>query len=471
MGAVPAGADERTESDSLGPVQVPAGRYWGAQTQRALLHFDIGTEIMPLDVVHALACIKAAAAHANAATGALTQDLADLIAAAAEEVAQGRLDGEFPLKVWMSGSGTQCNMNVNEVIANRGNEMTGNPLGSYRPLHPNDHVNLAQSTNDAFPSAINIAAATALTDRLLPSVAGLRDALAAKAGAWADIVKLGRTHLQDAVPLTLGQEFSGYAAMLDDDLERIKTVLPGLYELPLGGTAVGTGFGAATGFAEAATGALSARTGLPLVVARNRFAVQGSHDGLVAASGALRTLACSLLKIANDIKLLASGPRAGLAELRLPANEPGSSFMPGKINPTQCEALAMVAVQVMGNDVALGLAGAGGQLEMNAYKPVIAHALLQSLRLLADGCRSFQEHLVAGLEPDQARIQQHVRDSLMLVTALVPVLGYEKAAEIALRAFRESVNLEEAAVGSGALTAEEFTRLMDPASMLGPESE
>jgi fumarate hydratase class II len=458
----------RTESDSLGQVEVPAARYWGAQTQRALVHFDIGVEVIPPDIVHALALVKAAAADANVVTGALSRDLAGLITAAAGEVAQGALDVEFPLKVWMSGSGTQCNMNVNEVIANRGNEMAGSPLGSYRPLHPNDHVNLSQSTNDAFPSAINIAAVLALTGRLLPAVAGLRDALAAKAESWADIVKLGRTHLQDAVPLTLGQEFSGYAAMLDDDIERMSTVLPGLYALPLGGSAVGTGLGTKKGFAEAAVAAVAAATGLPFVPARNRFAVQGSHDGLVMASGALRTLAVSLRKIADDIRLLSGGPRASLAELRVPPNEPGSSFMPGKINPTQCEALTMVAVQVMGNDVTVGLAGAGGQLEMNAYKPVLAHALLQSIRLLSDGCRSFTEHLVAGLEPDRAQIERNVHGSLMLVTALVPRVGYDRAAEIALHAFRNDLSLEQASVSLGALTAEEYARLVDPAAMTGP---
>ena len=468
MSAAQAGSGWRTESDSLGPVQVPAGRYWGAQTQRALVHFDIGVEAMPLDVVHALAMIKSAAAEANAGTGALPHHLAELVSAAAGEAAEGRFDGEFPLKDWMSGSGTQCNMNVNEVIANRANEMAGGALGTYAPIHPNDHVNLSQSTNDAFPSAINIAVALALTGRLLPAVAGLRDALADKAERWADIVKLGRTHLQDAVPLTLGQEFSGYAAMLDDDIERVSTIMPGLYALPLGGTAVGTGLGTKKGFVEAAVAAVAAKTGLPFVPARNRFAVQGSHDGLVMASGALRTLAGSLYKIANDIRLLAGGPRAGLAELRVPPNEPGSSFMPGKINPTQCEALAMVAVQVMGNDVTVGLAGAGGQLEMNAYKPVMAHALLQSIRLLSDGCGSFTEHLVVGLEPDRRQIERHVRDSLMLVTALVPRLGYERAAEIALHAFRNDLSLKEAAVSLGALTAEEFSRLVDPAGMTGP---
>ena len=468
MSAGQAGAGWRNESDSLGQVQVPAGRYWGAQTQRALVHFDIGVEIMPLEIVHALARIKAAAADANVATGALPRDLAELISTAADEVALGALDGEFPLKVWMSGSGTQCNMNVNEVIANRGNEIAGRLLGSYLPLHPNDHVNLSQSTNDVFPSAINLAAVLALTGGLLPAVAGLRDALSAKADQWADIVKLGRTHLQDAVPLTLGQEFSGYAAMLDDDIERVSAVLPGLYALPLGGSAVGTGLGTKKGFAEAAVAATAAKTGLPFVPARNRFAVQGSHDGLVMASGALRTLAVSLRKIADDIRLLACGPRAGLAELRVPPNEPGSSFMPGKINPTQCEALAMVAVQTMGNDLIVGLAGSGGQLEMNAYKPVLAHALLQSIRLLSDGCRSFAEHLVAGLEPDRAQIERHVRDSLMLVTALVPRLGYDRSAEVALYAYRNGLSLEQAAVSLGALTAEEYGRMVDPAAMTGP---
>jgi fumarate hydratase class II len=376
-------------------------------------------------------------------------------------VAEGRFDAEFPLKVWMSGSGTQCNMNVNEVVANRACEAAGSPLGAYRPIHPNDHVNLSQSTNDAFPSAVNIAAALNMARGLLPALARLRDALAEKAALWADVVKLGRTHLQDAVPLTLGQEFSGYAALIEDDLARVAACSPALYELPLGGTAVGTGLGTRPGFAEAAVAALAGRTGLPLVVARNRFAAQGSHDGLVAASGTLRTSAGSLFKIANDIRLLASGPRAGLAELRVPPNEPGSSFMPGKINPTQCEAAAMAALRVMGNDVVVGMAGAGGQLEMNAYKPVMAHALLESVRLLTDACRSFTEHLVVGLEPDRERMERQVRESLMLVTALAPRLGYEKAAEIALSAYRNGSSLEEAAVASGALSREEFAELVD----------
>ena len=424
---------------------------------------------MPLEVVHALALIKGAAAKANGAVGALPEPLVRLISGAAAEVAEGKFDGEFPLTVWMSGSGTQCNMNVNEVIANRANEMAGAERGSNQPVHPNDHVNLSQSTNDAFPSAVNVALALALNRRLLLELAALRDALGAKAEQWSTLIKLGRTHLQDAVPMTLGQEFSGYADMLAADLDRLKASLPGVYELPLGGTAVGTGLGTRRGFAETAVTEVATATSLPFVVARNRFAVQGSHDGLVMTSGVLRTLACSLHKIAFDIKLLASGPRAGLAELRVPPNEPGSSFMPGKINPTQCEALAMVAVQVMGNDVAAGMAGAGGQLEMNAYKPLLAHSLMQSVRLLADGCRSFREHLVEGLEPDRDRLQQHVEDSLMLVTGLAPRLGYEGAAEIALYAFRNELSLKEAALALGRLTVEEFDRLTDPAGMLGPE--
>jgi fumarate hydratase, class II len=459
----------RVEHDSLGPVEVPADRYWGAQTQRALVHFAIGGELMPLEMVHALATVKAAAAKANAATGALPQELADLIMTAAGEVAKGSFDTEFPLTVWMSGSGTQCNMNVNEVVANRANELAGSERGSNRPVHPNDHVNLSQSTNDVFPAAVNLALALGLTERLLPSAGALRDALQGKAEEWAGIVKLGRTHLQDAVPLTLGQEFSGYAAMLSADLGRLTAVLPGLYELPLGGTAVGTGLGTRKGFAEAAVADIAGRTGLPFVVAPNRFAAQGSHDSLVMASGALRTLACSLHKIAGDIKLLASGPRAGLGELRLPPNEPGSSFMPGKTNPTQCEAVAMVTIQVMGNDVVAGIAGAGGQLEMNAYKPLLAHALLQSVRLLSDAGRSFREYLVESLEPDRVQIQGHVQESLMLVTALVPRLGYERAAEIALHAHRSGGSLKEAAVSLGYLTPGEFDSLVDARRMLGPE--
>jgi fumarate hydratase class II len=467
--STPARPGWRIEVDSLGPVEVPAERYWGAQTQRALVHFDIGEERMPLEIVHALALIKRAAAEANLALGLLPAGPAGLVGAAAAEVEAGRLDDEFPLKVWMSGSGTQCNMNVNEVVANRANEMAGGGRGSNHPVHPNDHVNLSQSTNDVFPSAIAVAVARMLHGSLLPAVETLGEALGAKAREWEGIIKLGRTHLQDAVPLTLGQEFSGYAHVLAEDAARLKTVLPDLCGLPLGGTAVGTGLNTRQGFAEAAIAVVARETSLPFVPAANRFAAQGSHDSLVMTSGALRTLAVSLHKIAADIRLLASGPRAGLAELAIPANEPGSSFMPGKVNPTQCEALIMVALQVMGNDVAIGMAGAGGQLEMNAYKPLLGYSLLQSIRLLTDGCRSFGEHLVVGLRPDPGRLQGYVDGSLMLVTSLVPVVGYDRAAEIARLAYEQGLTLREAAVALGYITGEEFDRTVDVRRMLRPE--
>ena len=444
----------RTESDSFGAVQVPAGRYWGAQTQRSLANFDIGQDLMPLEVVRALAVVKKASAVANAGLGRLPADVAQLIVSAAEEIIQGELDAEFPLKVWMTGSGTQCNMNVNEVIANRANEVAGSPRGGKDPVHPNDHVNLSQSSNDAFPTAMNIAVSLAIREALIPMVTKLRAGLHEKAVEWAGVVKIGRTHLQDAVPLTLGQEFSGYVGMLDDAVERIRASLGGLYEVALGGTAVGTGLNAVRGFAEAAIHEIAILTSLPFVPARNRFAAQGAHDSLVMTSGTLRTLACSLYKIANDIRLLSCGPRAGIAELVLPANEPGSSFMPGKVNPTQCEALAMVAVQVMGYDAAVGFAGAGGYLEMNVYKPLIAFDVLQSIRLLADGCRSFTDHLVAEMRADRGRIERYVRESLMLVTALSPAIGYDKAAEIAHRAHADDLTLREAALALGYVTAE-----------------
>ena len=458
----------RTESDSFGAVQVPAGRYWGAQTQRSLANFDIGQDLMPLEVVRALAVVKKASAVANAGLGRLPADVAQLIVSAAEEIIQGELDAEFPLKVWMTGSGTQCNMNVNEVIANRANEVAGSPRGGKDPVHPNDHVNLSQSSNDAFPTAMNIAVSLAIREALIPMVTKLRAGLHEKAVEWAGVVKIGRTHLQDAVPLTLGQEFSGYVGMLDDGRERIRASLGGLYEVALGGTAVGTGLNAVRGFAEAAIHEIAILTSLPFVPARNRFAAQGAHDSLVMTSGTLRTLACSLYKIANDIRLLSCGPRAGIAELVLPANEPGSSFMPGKVNPTQCEALAMVAVQVMGYDAAVGFAGAGGYLEMNVYKPLIAFDVLQSIRLLADGCRSFTDHLVAEMRADRGRIERYVRESLMLVTALSPAIGYDKAAEIAHRAHADDLTLREAALALGYVTAEEFDRVVDPAAMTHP---
>jgi fumarate hydratase class II len=461
----------RKEKDSLGDIEVPADCYWGPGTQRALVHFDIGDELMPLEVIHALALVKKAAALANRELGRLPGDKAALIIQAAEEVAAGKMDGHFPLRVWMTGSGTQCNMNVNEVIANRAIELAGGVLGSKSPIHPNDHVNMSQSTNDAFPTAMHLAAAQAVKERLIPRVARLRGVLEEKAREWTDVVKIGRTHLMDAVPLTLGQEFSGYAGMLDDNLTRIKVALAGLYRLPLGGTAVGTGLNAPQGFAEKAIRHLAALTGLPLAPAPNKFAVMGAHDDLVMTSGVLKTLAVSLYKVANDIRLLGSGPRAGLNELTLPANEPGSTIMPGKINPTQCEALAMAAVQVMGFDTAVALAGASGYLELNVYKPLIIYNVLQSIRLLADACRTFTDFCVAGLQANKEQIDAYLHRSLMLVTALTPVIGYDRAAEIAQLAHGQGLTLREATVRLGYLSAAEFDRLVDPYAMAHPQTE
>lgn len=460
----------RRESDSLGEIEVPADRYWGAQTQRSLIHFSIGEDLIPFEMIRALALIKKAAALANRELGRLPGDKAALIIQAAEEVMAGKLDREFPLRLWMTGSGTQCNMNVNEVIANRAIELGGGVLGSKDPIHPNDHVNMSQSSNDIFPAAMYIAAAAIIQERLLPKVTKLRDALDQKAREWAEIVKIGRTHLMDAVPLTLGQEFSGYVGMLDDNLERIKNVMPGLYRLAVGGTAVGTGLNAPRGFTPATIRHIAEITGLPFAAAPNKFTVQGAHDALVLASAVLKTLAVSLYKIANDIRLLASGPRCGLSELILPANEPGSSMMPGKVNPTQCEALAMVAVQVMGYDAAVSLAGAGGYLEMNVYKPLMIFNVIQSVRLLADACCNFTDFLVAGMEPNRAQIEDYVHRSLMLVTALNPVIGYEKAARIAHLAQEQSLTLREAARQLGYLTPEEFDRLVDPYKLAHPDA-
>jgi fumarate hydratase, class II len=459
----------RPERDSLGEVAVPAHRYWGAQTQRALTFFDIGEDLIPPEVIQALALLKKAAALANLELGKLPADKAQLIVQAAEEVAAGKLNGNFPVHVWISGSGTPSNMNVNEVIANRAIELAGGVLGSKDPIHPNDHVNMSQSTNDVFPAAMYVAAATAIQARLLPRVRKLREALNDKAQRWAELVKIGRTHLMDAVPLTLGQEFSGYVACLDDNLERLRTVLPGLYRLPLGGTAVGTGFHAPKGFGDLAVKHLADLTGLPLMPAPNKFALLQAHDALVMASAALKTLAVSLYRIANDIRLLASGPRAGLNELHLPANEPGSSIMPGKINPTQCEALAMVAVQVMGYDAAVTLAGAGGYLELNVYKPLLIFNVMQSIRILADSCRNFTDFLVAVLKPNYEQIDAYLHRSLMLVTALSSALGYDQAAQIAHLAKDEGLTLKEAALKLGFLSAEDFDRLVDPYKMAYPD--
>jgi fumarate hydratase class II len=460
--------DTRKETDSHGEVDVPADRLWGAQTQRSLLHFSIGRDLMPREMITAYAVLKKAAASANHRGRRLDEERCSLIVRSCDEILAGRHDDMFPLHVWMTGSGTQFNMNVNEVIANRCCQLAGTPLGSKAPVHPNDHVNMAQSSNDTFPSAMHIAAAVGVKERLIPALKALHDAIAAKAAEWRDIIKIGRTHLQDATPLTLGQEWSGYAAMLADNLERIDAALPGVYRLALGGTAVGTGINAAPGFAEAAAAEIARLTGLPFVSAPNKFAVQGAHDALVQLSGTLRTLAVSLYKIAEDIKLLASGPRAGFAELTIPENEPGSSIMPGKVNPTQAEALTMIAVQVMANDVAVGFAGAGGALEMNVYKPLMIFNAAHSIALLADGCTNFRRFLVEGTKPNRARIGEHVERSLMLVTALVPVIGYDRAAAIAHYAMDNGVTLKSAALTLGYVTEEEFDRVVDPAKMVLP---
>ena len=458
----------RTETDSMGPIEVPADRYWGAQTQRSLHHFSIGDERMPASVIRGVAILKKAAATTNRELGLLADDEATLIVAAADEVIDGKLADEFPLFIWQTGSGTQTNMNMNEVISNRAIELAGGEKGSKDPIHPNDHVNRSQSSNDTFPTAMHIAAAEEIVHRLRPAVRALRDALDAKAGEFADIVKIGRTHLQDAVPLTLGQEFSGYVAQLDADLDRIEAALPGLYELALGGTAVGTGLNSHEAFADRVAAAIAELTGLPFVSAPNKFAALAAHDALVHASGALRTLAVSLTKIANDVRWLASGPRAGLGELILPENEPGSSIMPGKVNPTQSEALTMVCAQVLGNDVTVGIAGSQGNFELNVYKPVIIYNVLQSVALLTDSATNFRRFAVEGLEANRERIAEHVANSLMVVTALNPHLGYDKAAEIAKHAHRHRTSLREAAVALGHLTGEEFDRLVRPERMTKP---
>lgn len=459
----------RTETDSLGEVQVPGKALWGAQTQRALELFTIDGELMPREMIRAYAYLKKGCALANGTAGKLDADRRNLIVTACDEILAGGHADMFPLPVWISGSGTQFNMNVNEVIANRCSQLAGEPLGSKEPVHPNDHVNLSQSTNDNFPSVMYIAVATEVIERLMPALAEFFGTLSAKAEAWEEIVKIGRTHMQDATPLTLGQEFSGYAALVEDDGRRIREALESVFELPLGGTAVGTGVNSWPGFAEAAVERIAELTGLPFVPARNRFAAQGSHDALVHLSAALKTLANSLNKIGSDIRLLACGPRAGLGELVIPANEPGSSIMPGKVNPTQCEALTMISLQVIANDLAVTLGGTGGALEMNAYKPLIVRNVLHSVRLLGDGMRSFTEHLLKGLEPDRDRIAAHVAHSLMLVTALTPVIGYDKAAKIALHAHKTGQSLREAALELKLVSAEDFDRVVVPEQMIRPK--
>jgi len=458
----------RIETDSLGKVKVPADKLWGAQTQRSLEHFSIGDDLMPREMIGAYAVLKKAAALANHRGGRLTTAQMDLIAQTCDEILVGQHNDQFPLHVWMSGSGTDFNMNVNEVIANRCCQIAGTPLGSKKPLHPNDHVNMSQSTNDTFPSSMSISAAVGVQRNLIPTVMALRDAIGAKAEQWKDIVKIGRTHMQDATPLTLGQEWHGYVGMLDEAVRHIKDSLKGVYLLALGGTAVGTGLNAAPGFAKDACAEIARLTDLPFVSAPNKFAVQGAHDSLVMLSGALRSLAVSLYKIANDIRLLSCGPRCGFHELKIPENEPGSSIMPGKVNPTQCEALSMIAVQVMANDVAVGFGGASGYLEMNVYKPLIIANIMKSIRILADGCNNFNIFLIQGTEPNLKQINRFLEASLMLVTALSPEIGYDKASEIARYADDHDLTLKEAGLELGYVSAEDYDRIVDPKKMVHP---
>lgn len=461
----------RVETDSMGPIDVPADHYWGAQTQRSLHHFAIGTNRMPLEVIHAMAQLKKAAAMANKDLGLLAEDKAKLIVAAVDEIISGKLDDEFPLHVWQTGSGTQTNMNVNEVISNRANEMAGNDRGTKKPIHPNDHVNMSQSSNDTFPTAMYVSAAQTVIKNLLPNVTELRNGLQKKSEEFKNVIKIGRTHLQDAVPLTLGQEFSGYVAQLDAAIANIKLTLPSLYELAIGGTAVGTGLNSHPEFASKVAAQLAKQTGLPFVSAANKFAALAAHDGIVFASGAIKTLACALMKIANDIRWMGSGPRSGLGELMLPENEPGSSIMPGKINPTQCEAMTMVCIQVMANDTAISFADSQGNFELNVFKPIMIHNFIHSVNLLADSCHLFNKYCVEGLQADEERIDYLLQNSLMLVTALSPVIGYDKAAEIAHKALHEGTTLREACISLGYLTGDEFDKAVRPEKMLGPNLE
>ena len=458
----------RTETDSMGKMEVPADRYYGAQTARSLVHFAIGKDTMPAELIRAFGILKKAAALVNQDLGKLPADKARLIAQATDEVIAGKLDDHFPLRIWQTGSGTQTNMNVNEVISNRAIEIAGGVMGSKKPIHPNDDVNMSQSSNDTFPTAMHIAAATETARRLLPAVKYLRDALDAKGKEFAGIVKIGRTHLQDATPLTFGQEFSAWVNMLDRDGARIAVALDGLYDLAIGGTAVGTGLNAHPEFAERAAHKIADLTGLPFRSHPNKFTALSAHDEIVFASGALKTLAASLMKIANDIRWLASGPRCGLGELTLPENEPGSSIMPGKVNPTQCEAMTMVAVQVLGNDAAIGFAGSQGNFELNVFKPVIIFNYLHSVELLADVCNSFVDHCVHGIEVNREQVDKYVKNSLMLVTALSPKIGYDKAAKVAHTAHHERISLREAAVKLGFLTGEDFDALVHPEDMTHP---
>jgi fumarate hydratase class II len=459
---------KRTESDSMGKIEVPVDRYYGAQTARSLIHFDIGRDTMPPELIRAFGILKKAAALVNHDLGKLSAEKTKLITQAADEVIAGKLDEHFPLHIWQTGSGTQTNMNANEVISNRAIEIAGGVMGSKKPVHPNDDVNMSQSSNDTFPAAMHIAAASRVAEVLIPAVERLRDAIQAKARQFENVVKIGRTHLMDATPLTVGQEMSGWANQLDRDVDRLKQVLPGLYDLAIGGTAVGTGLNSHPEFAERAAKKIAGLTGLPFKSHPNKFTALSSHDEIVFASGALKTLGASLMKIANDVRWLASGPRAGLGELMLPENEPGSSIMPGKVNPTQSEAMTMVAVQVFGNDAAIGFAGSQGNFQLNVFKPVMIHNFLHSVRLLADACRSFTEHCVEGMQIDKERIDQNVKNSLMLVTALSPKIGYDKSAQIAHKAHHERMSLREAALRLGYLTEKEFDELVRPETMTHP---
>ena len=458
----------RIETDSMGEIEVPAYRYYGAQTARSLIHFDIGEETMSRSIIRGMGILKKASAVVNAELGLLPQDIKELIGKAADEVIDGKLDEHFPLHVWQTGSGTQSNMNTNEVIANRAIEMAGGEMGSKNPVHPNDHVNLGQSSNDTFPTAMHIAAVEENLHRLIPAIIKLRDSFKKKSQEFKNIIKIGRTHLMDATPLTLGQEFSGYTTQLDYALDRINGCLPRLCQIALGGTAVGTGLNTHRDFAVKVAKEIAAITGLPFVTAPNKFESLAAHDAIVEASGVLKTIACSLMKIANDIRWLGSGPRCGIGELILPANEPGSSIMPGKVNPTQSEAMTMVAAQVIGNDTAVNVGGASGNFELNVFKPMMIYNLLQSIRLLSDSCRSFNAHCVEGIQPNREQIEAHLRNSLMLVTALNPHIGYDNAAKVAKKAYQDNSTLKKAAVALKLMTAEEFDEKVRPEKMTGP---
>lgn len=458
----------RKETDSLGEIKVPKNKLWGAQTQRSLKYFNIGKDLIPLEMIESYAILKKAAAIVNYGEKKLTKEQKNLIIKVCDEILNGEHQNQFPLHVWMTGSGTHFNMNINEVIANRCSQIAGKPLGSKIPVHPNDHVNMSQSSNDTFPSAMHISIAKGIKERLIPSITNLRNSLNHKSKEWTDIVKIGRTHMQDATPITLGQEFSGYVTMLDENLERLDDSLRSVYKIALGGTAVGTGINSSPEFGEKSAKEIAKLTKMPFITAPNKFAVQGSHDSLVMVSGSLKTLATSLYKISNDIRLLSCGPRCGFNELHIPPNEPGSSIMPGKINPTQCEALAMISTQVMANDMAVTMGGAGGYLEMNVYKPLIIHNIMQSIRLMTDGCHNFTEFLVKGLKANEEHIDYFLERSLMLVTALSPVIGYDKASHVAHYALENDLTLKEATLKLNYVSKEEFERVIDPLKMTRP---